>query len=195
MRGGDWAPALGAGCARGGDRVRVLVLGAIPLLGAGAGRRELARLCSVLVPASDSEVITTAASDNEVQAVMGRMNLCTQHHTVLSLERSLSISAVGYLHPSGSVLADSCVKGCTVCAHTFVRIMFYALGSQPTIVPACFSMLHTLIVVLDTAWPRASEAYGLCRLCAYFCAHKLIRARSYGLVLLQIVASSMLQGQ
>ena len=57
---------------------------------------------------------------------MGRMNLCTQHHAVLSLERSLSISAVGYLHSSGSVLADSCVKGCTVCAHTFVRTMFYA---------------------------------------------------------------------
>ena len=72
---------------------------------------------AVLVPASDSEVITTAASDsegyqtaacssegrpsaasdNEVPAVMGRINLCTQHHTVLSLERSLSISAVGYL--------------------------------------------------------------------------------------------------
>ena len=33
------------------------------------------------------------------------------------------------------------------------------------------------IVVLDTAWPWASEAYGLCRLCAYFCAHKLIRAK------------------
>ena len=44
---------------------RVLVLGAIPVLGAGAGRRVLARLCSVLVPASDSEVITTAASDSE----------------------------------------------------------------------------------------------------------------------------------
>ena len=142
---------------------RVLVLGAIPVLGAGAGRRELARRCSVLVPASDSEVITTAASDsegqqtaacssegrpstasdNEAQAVMGRMNLCTQHHTVLSLERSLSISAVGYLHPSGSVLADSCVKGCTVCEHTFVRLMFCASGSRPPIVPACFSMLHT----------------------------------------------------
>ena len=73
------------------------------------------------------------------------MNLRTQHHTVLvlPLERSLSIGAVGYLHPSGYVLADSCVKGCTVCAHTFVRIMFYASGSQPTIVPACFSMLRT----------------------------------------------------
>ena len=39
----------------------------------------------------------------------------------------------------------------------------------------CFSMFqratHT-IVVLDTAWHWASEAYGLCRLCAYFCAHK-----------------------
>ena len=62
----------------------------------------------------------------------------------------------------------------------------------------CFSMFqhatHT-IVVLDTAWPWASEAYGLCRLRAYFCAHKLIRARSYGLIVLQIVASSMLQSQ
>ena len=66
------------------------------------------------------------ASDNEVPAIMGRMNLCTQHHTVLSLERSLSISTVGYLHSSGSVLADSCVKGCTVCTHTFISIMFHA---------------------------------------------------------------------
>ena len=65
-------------------------------------------------------------------------------------------------------------------------------GSQPTIVSACFS---TLLVVLDTAWPWASEAYGLCRLCALFCAHKLIRARSYGLIVLQIVASSVLQRQ
>ena len=59
-RGGDWAPVLGAGCARGGE---VLLLLGIPAL--GAGRRELARRCSVLVPASDSEVITTAASDSE----------------------------------------------------------------------------------------------------------------------------------
>ena len=44
---------------------RVLVLGAIPVLGAGAGRRKLARWCSVLVPAADSEVTTTAASDSE----------------------------------------------------------------------------------------------------------------------------------
>ena len=35
------------------------------VLGAGAGRRELACRCSVLVPASDSEGITTAASDSE----------------------------------------------------------------------------------------------------------------------------------
>ena len=62
-----------AGCARGGDRVR------------HAGCRELACRCSVLVPASDSEVITTAASDSEVPEVMGRMNSCTQHHTVLCL--------------------------------------------------------------------------------------------------------------
>ena len=90
---------------------------------------------------------------------MRRMNLCTQHHTVLSLERSLSISAVGCLHSSGSVLADSCVTGCTVCAHTFVRIMFYAQRQaliRPLLqhVSACYT--HT-IVVLDTAWPWASE--------------------------------------
>ena len=62
--------------------------------------------------ACSSEGRPTAASDSEVPAVMGRMNLRTQYHTVLSLERSLSMSAVGYLQSSGSVLADSCVKGC-----------------------------------------------------------------------------------
>ena len=128
---------------------------------------------------------------------MGRMSLCTLHHAVLSLERSLFISAVGYLHSSGSVFADSCVKGCTVCAHAFARIKFNAQRqalNRPLFqhVSACYT--HT-IVVLDTAWPWASEAYGLCRLCAYFCAHKLIRARSYGLIVLQIVASNVLQSQ
>ena len=63
----------------------------------------------------------------------------------------------------------------------------------------CFRMFqnatHTIVVLLDTAWPWVSEAYGLWSLCAYFCAHKLIRARSYGLIVLQIVASSMLQNQ
>ena len=61
-----------------------------------------------------------------------------------------------------------------------------------------FSMFqHAIytIVVLDIAWPWASEAYGLCRLCAYFCARKLVCARSYGLIILQIVASSTLQSQ
>ena len=43
---------------------RVWVLGAIPV-GAGAGRRKLARRCSVLVPASDSQVITAAISVSE----------------------------------------------------------------------------------------------------------------------------------
>ena len=50
-------------------------------------------------------------------------------------------------------------------------------------------------IVVDTAWPWASEAYGLCRLCAYFCAHKLLPTGSYGLIVLQIAASSMLQSQ
>ena len=34
-------------------------------------------------------------------------------------------------------------------------------------------------MALDTAWPWANDTYGLCCLRAYFCAHKLIRARSY----------------
>ena len=58
---------IGAGAVQG---CRVLgagwcwVLG-VPVLGACAGRRELVCRCLVLVPASDSEVITTAASDSE----------------------------------------------------------------------------------------------------------------------------------
>ena len=35
------------------------------------------------------------------------------------------------------------------------------------------------MVALDTAWPWVNDTYGLCCLRAYFCAHKLIRARSY----------------
>ena len=107
------------------------------------------------------------------------MNLCTQHHTVLSLERSFSISAAGYLHSSGSVLADSCVKSCTVCVHTFVRIMFYAQRqalNRPLFQHV--SARYTRNSRAGYCWPRASEAYGLCRLRAYFCARKLIRARS-----------------
>ena len=90
-------------------------------------------------------------------------------------------------------MADSCVKGCTVCAHTFARIMFYAQRqalNRPLFqhVSACYT--HNSIVVLDTAWPWASEAYGLSLPFArILCAHKLIRARSYGLIVLQIVAS------
>ena len=52
--------------------------------------------------------------------------------------------------------------------------------------------------MLDTAWPWASEAYGLCRLCAYFCAHKLtVYAQDHTAlyIVLQIVASTMLQSQ
>ena len=102
---------------------------------------------------------------------MGRVNLCTQHHTVLSLERSLSVSAVGYLHSSGSVLADSCVKGCAVCAHTLVRfVLTYNVLCVRLSTDHCFSMFqhatHT-IVVLDTAWPWAGEAYTGFAVCAY----------------------------
>ena len=49
-----WAPALAL-------VAHVVELGA----GAGAGRREPARRRSELVPASDSEVTTAAASDSE----------------------------------------------------------------------------------------------------------------------------------
>ena len=95
----------------------------------------------------------------------------------VSLEGSSSISAVGYLHSSGSVLADSCVNRCTACARAFLRIMFYVQRqalNRPLFQRASACYTHT-IVVLDTAWPWASEAYGLCRLRAYFCARKLIR--------------------
>ena len=97
--------------------------------------------------------------------------VCTQHHTVLSLERSLSIGAVGYLPSSGSVLADSCVKGCAASAHTFVGIMLYA-QRQALNRPLVFAV----------------------------CAHTLARINLYaqdhiGLMVLQIVASSMLQNQ
>ena len=54
---GCWVRVLGAGC-------WCWVLGT-PALGAGAGRRELACRCLVLVPASDSEVIKSAGSDSE----------------------------------------------------------------------------------------------------------------------------------
>ena len=73
------------------------------------------------------------------------------------------------------------------CAHNFARIIFYAQRqalNRPLFQrdSTCYKPTHThKIVVLDTAWPWASEAYGICRLCAYFCAHKLIRAKSYGL--------------
>ena len=107
---------------------------------------------------------------------MSRVNLYTQHRRVLSLERSLSISAVGYLHSSGSVLADGYVKGCTVCTHAFVRIKLYA--RRQALNRPLFQRATNSIVVLDAAWPSASETYGLCCLCAYFCAHKLVGARS-----------------
>ena len=83
----------------------------------------------------------------------------------------------------------------------FTRILLYVHCSMRNVrlsTGHCFSLFQPAthkIVVLDTAWPWASEAYGLCRLCTLFCARKLIRARSYGLVVLQIVASSVLQRQ
>ena len=37
-------------------------------------------------------------------------------------------------------------------------------------------------MALDTAWPCANDTYRLCCLSAYFCAHKLARARPYVVV-------------
>ena len=116
--------------------------------GAGAGAGAVSWLCAWWSCARGGWVLAAHVVERVPSAgyrcwVLGCMNLCTQHHTVLSLERSLSISAVGYLHSSGSVLADSCVKGCTACAHTFARIPYNVLGatsgSQPTIVSACYT--------------------------------------------------------
>ena len=83
----------------------------------------------------------------------------------------------------------------------FARILLYvhcSMRNARLSTDHCFSMFQPAthkIVVLDTAWPWVSEAYGLCRLCALLCTHKLIRARSYGLMVPQIVASSVLQRQ
>ena len=81
------------------------------------------------------------------------MNLCTQHHAASSLGRSLSISAVAYLHSSGSVLADSCVKGCTACTHTFVRIPYNVLCATSAPVPALAPSTSNL------SPPRAQPAH------------------------------------
>ena len=131
----------------------MLVLGVGAGCGAGAGCRELA-----------VGVVETGYR-------------CWVPVLVPVLERSLSIGAVGHLHSSGSVLADGCVKGCTVCAHTFVRTKLYA--QRQALNQPLFQHATDSIVVLDTAWPWASETYGLCCLCAYFCAHRLVRTRSY----------------
>ena len=90
---------------------------------------------------------------------------------VLSLERSLSISAVGNLHSTLQVLFWPTAVSRAV---LFARILLFQ----------CWILLG-LGRVKPTALP----------LRAYFCAHKLIRARSHGLIVLQIVASSVLQSQ
>ena len=72
--------------------------------------------------------------------------------------------------------------GFAVCAHTFSRVNLYvqdhtALSFYYT--DRCFKRATKSTVALDTAWPWANDAYGLCCLRAYFCAHKLTRARSH----------------
>ena len=72
-------------------------------------------------------------------------------------------------------------RGLAGCAHTFVPKNTYV---RKIIWPyrstdRCFKHATNSIVALDTAWPWAIDAYGLCCLPTYFCAHNLIRARSY----------------
>ena len=104
------------------------------------------------------------------QQSWGRMNLCAQHHTVLSLECSLSTNQrCGVFALFGFCCGRQLCQGLYCLRAYFCTYIFLCANH-------CFSMLqhaaHT-IVVLDTAWPWASEAYGLCRLCAYFCARKI----------------------
>ena len=64
-------------------------------------------------------------------------------------------------------------------AHTFARVNLYA--QDHTALSFCRSLLQACYKVnsgAGTAWPWANDSYGLCCLRAYFCAHKLIRARS-----------------
>ena len=65
--------------------------------------------------------------------------VCTQHHPVLSLERSLSI--IPSSGSSGRQLCQGlyCLRA-YFCAY---NVACATSGSQPTIVSACFSMLHT----------------------------------------------------
>ena len=111
---------------------------------------------------------------------MGRVSLCTQHHAVLSLERSLSISAVGYLHSSVfrfCFCRQLCQGLYCLRAYFCTYIVYCSVRNVTLSTDHCFSMLqhatHT-IVVLDTAWPWASEAYGLCA-----CAHTFVRINLY----------------
>ena len=127
--------------------------------------------------------------------------VCTQHHTVSSLERSLSISAVGYLPSSGSVLADSCVKGCTV---LFAHILLYVQCSMRNVKLStnhCFSMFqhatHTIVVLILLGLGRVRPTgFAGFTVCAHTFARVNLRAQDHtGLIVLQIVASSTLQNQ
>ena len=119
-----------AGCARGGNRLLVPVLAV--------------ECCELAAHVVETWCRCWVGAGRRCWCGCCELAVCAQHHTVSLLERSLSISAVGYLPSSGSVLADSCVKGCTVCAHTFVRTMFYAQRqalNQPLFqrVSACYT--------------------------------------------------------
>ena len=145
--------------------------------------------------ACSSEGRPSAASDNEVRAgphALMHATFCCR----LSVLCLLALWSI--LHPSRSFCFGrlTAVSRAVLFARAYFcryNVLCATSGSQPTIVSACFSMLHT-IVMLDTAWPWASEAYGLCRLCAHFCAHKLICARSYGFIVLQIVCYKVNSG-
>ena len=62
--------------------------------------------------------------------------------------------------------------GCWLCAWCTRKIIRPYRSAD-----RCFKRATKSIVALDTAWPWANDTYGLCCLRAYFCAHKLIRAK------------------
>ena len=59
--------------------------------------------------------------------VVGAGLWCWMHATSYGVvARAFFVYYIALWGIYSSVLAGSCVKGCTVCAHTFLRIMFYA---------------------------------------------------------------------
>ena len=70
--------------------------------------------------------------------------------------------------------------GCWLCTRWRCTFFFARINSK---IVRCFRFTDRCFKhatkSMDTAWPWASDTCGLCCLRAYFCAHKLIRTRSY----------------